>query len=339
MKNTTGNYISLGHGGGGRETASLINNIIKRNLGNSILDKMEDGAVLTSKKEIVYSTDSFVVSPLFFPGGDIGKLSICGTVNDISVMGARPVYMSFSLIIEEGFSVRELEKIVESAAATASEAGIDIVCGDTKVVEKGSCDGIYINTSGIGYLESPRRLSCESVNAGDSILISGDIGRHGACIMALRNNIGSSEEIASDCALLTPLTYGLYGDPEIGLRMMRDTTRGGLAAALNEIAEASCVTISIEEESVPVSKSVAAVSGLLGISPFTMACEGRFTAAVKSDDANKALDKLRSLPGGENAAIIGRAEEKKKVPAVIVTPLGARRVLEMPRGEMLPRIC
>jgi hydrogenase expression/formation protein HypE len=322
--------IKLADGGGGKETAVLIENIILKHLGNEVLGRLEDGAVLPGQDSVVFTTDSYVVKPLFFPGGDIGKLAVCGTLNDLAVMGAVPEHLSLALIIEE--------RIVESIAAECVRERVRVVCGDTKVVEKGSGDGLFINTSGIGRLRPGVSLSASGMRPGDSILLNGPVGQHGAAILGARKELGFSAGIESDCAALTSLISAVF-DCGGGVRAMRDATRGGLAAVVNELGRLSGVTVCIDEAKVPIPDQVQAACGLLGLSPFELANEGRVVAAVDPGRAEEILSAMRGHPLGRQAEIIGRVEEKGPFPAVLKTRLGARIVLEMPRGEHLPRIC
>ncbi len=330
--------IKLAHGGGGKETAALVNDLIRRQLGNDILDRMEDGAVLVQEGKTVFTTDSFVVKPLFFPGGDIGKLSVCGTINDIAVMGAVPQYLSLSLIIEEGFSLADLERIVESIASECGKEGVKVVCGDTKVVEKGSGDGLFINTAGIGRLREGVTWSISSVEAGDAILTNGFIGEHGAAILGARKELNFISDIESDCASLTSLVSQIMTNgPDI--HAMRDATRGGIAAVVNEMGLASGLTICLEEEKVPVSPKVSSICDLLGIRPLELANEGKMVVALKPEHADEVLVSMRAHPLGKHAEIIGYAEAMGPFPSVLKNSLGARVILDMPAGEHLPRIC
>ena len=329
--------IRLASGGGGKETAALIETVILRHLGNGALNRLEDGAVLPGSEKIVFTTDSYVVKPLFFPGGDIGKLSVCGTINDLAVMGAIPRYLSLALIIEEGFELDSLIRIVESIAAESRRENVDVVCGDTKVVERGSGDGLFINTSGVGILREGVSLSAAGLRPGDSILLNGPVGDHGVAILGAREELNFSAGVDSDCASLTSLVSDILDCG--GVRCMRDATRGGLAAVLNELGQASRVTVGMDEDSVPVSERVRAACDLLGLSPFEMANEGKVVVGADCAVADRILEAMRHHPLGKHAAIVGRVEEKGPFPAVMTNRLGARIVLEMPRGEHLPRIC
>lgn len=329
--------IKLASGGGGRETAALIENVILKHLGNEVLNRLDDGAVLRGKGDFVFTTDSYVVKPLFFPGGDIGKLSVCGTINDLAVMGAIPEYLSLSLIIEEGFELASLERIVGSIAAECRKEKVDVVCGDTKVVDRGSGDGLFINTSGVGRLREGVSLSSSNLEPGDAILLNGSVGEHGVAILGAREELNLSAGVESDCASLTSLVTTILENGRV--RAMRDATRGGLAAVVNEMGKMSGVTVVIDEVKVPVTEKIHAACGLLGLSPFELANEGKVVVAAESAAAERILSAMRNHPLGRRAEIIGVVEEKGSFPAVLKTRLGTRIVLEMPRGEHLPRIC
>ena len=330
--------IRLAHGGGGRETNELLSSLVRRHLGNPILDKMEDGAKLTVGNDIVFTTDSFVVKPLFFPGADIGKLAVCGTVNDLAVMGAIPRYISLALIIEEGFEIAELDKILESIASISKQSDVSVVCGDTKVVERGAADKIFINTSGIGALRPGTDFSAANIEPGDTLLVSGPVGDHGVAILSARNQFNFAAGVESDCASLLPLVDALIASG-CEIHALRDATRGGLAAVLNEWGMASKVTTLLDEPAVPVRESVRSACELLGFSPLDLANEGKLVVAVSGRDGAKALAALRGLRLGAEAAIIGTVEPAGRFPAIRKTAVGSRVIMEMPRGELLPRIC
>lgn len=330
--------IKLSHGGGGRETADLISSRILKYLGNDRLNRLEDGARLPDLHSPVFTTDSFVIKPLFFPGGDIGKLAVCGTANDLSVMGATPEYLSLCLIIEEGFLLDELDRILQSISNEAASLKIKIVCGDTKVVEKGCADGLFINTSGIGNALKGFSPSIHSIKEGDALIFSGQTGNHGIAILSARKELRFSSEISSDCALLHPLVERIAasgGD----VHAMRDATRGGLSAVANEMGFASNLTLELHEEKIPIHPAVRSACDLLGLNPLDLANEGKLLLAVTPNDAEKTLAAMRRHPLGRDAAIIGKAVKKGPFPAVLETTLGGRLILEMPRGELLPRIC
>lgn len=329
--------ITLDYGSGGKKTSALIEEMILPLLGNQALDELTDGAILPGAEKLVFSTDSFVVSPCFFPGGDVGKLSVCGTVNDVCVSGGEPRYLSLGLILEEGFPTGDLERILQSIGNTARQAGVQIVTGDTKVVERGRGDGIYINTSGIGFLRRPG-LSPRSIRPGDSVLLSGTAGEHGAAVMLARNANLVQGELVSDCAPLTGLSRALYtlGD---ALRVMRDPTRGGVATTLCEFVENTPLTVELQEEAIPVSRAVLSACDILGLDPLYCACEGRLLAVVAPEAEREALSLMRSVPEGEGAAVIGRITDARPGRVVIRTAVGGSRIAAKLTGAQLPRIC
>ncbi len=329
--------ITLAHGSGGEETRKLIQELFIKEFEDEELRKMEDSAVLNLGKKIAFTTDGFTVSPIFFKGGDIGKLAVSGTVNDLAVMGARPLFMSLSFIIEEGFPYEDLRRIVKSIKETAKEAGIRIVTGDTKVVPKGNADRIFISASGIGEVVY-EGLSSHSLKEGDVIIVSGTVGDHGACILAEREGIEMDIELESDCRPLWDLIESVLKEVE-GIKAMRDPTRGGISAVLNEWAEASNVEILVEEESIPVKEPVRGICELLGFEPFHLANEGMVVIAVREEEAEKTLNLLRSHDKGREASIIGRVVSEGKGRVILKTPYGVERIMEAPSGELLPRIC
>ena len=328
--------ISLDYGSGGKKTARLIEKLIVPRLDNPALRELGDGAIVDGGEKLVFSTDSFVVSPLFFPGGDIGKLSVCGTVNDLSMCGAEPKYLSCSFIIEEGFPLSELERIVESMAAQCEKAGVQIVTGDTKVVEKGRGDGIYINTAGIGVLRHPG-LSPGNIRPGDKVLVSGFVGDHGTAVMLARNQMMQGD-IASDCAALNGLTEVILGAAP-GVRVLRDPTRGGVATTLNEFVEGTALGIELEEARIPVRPQVQAACDMLGLDPLYCANEGKLLAVVDPADADKVLAAMRSHELGAHAAVIGEVTERYPGKLTMRTAFGGSRVLQKLSGAQLPRIC
>ena len=328
--------ITLDYGSGGKKTSRLIEKMIVPALDNPALSALGDGAVLQGGDTLVFSTDSFVVDPIFFPGGDIGKLSVCGTVNDIAVCGAEPRYLSCSFIIEEGLELSALEKIVQSIRRQCDRAGVQVVTGDTKVVEKGRGDRIYINTAGIGIMKHPG-LGCDKIQSGDAVLVSGTVGDHGTAVMLARNGLLQGD-IKSDCAALNGLTEALLSGCS-GVRVLRDPTRGGLATTLNEFIEGTALGIELEEDSVPVRDDVRAACDMLGLEPMYCANEGKIIAVVAPEQAERALEAMRSLPEGENAAIIGRVSEKYPGKLVVKTRLGGSRIMQKLTGAQLPRIC
>ncbi len=324
--------INMSHGSGGKASAELMKDIFGKYFSNEILNKMEDAAVLELNGKFAFSTDSFVVTPVVFKGGDIGKLSVCGTVNDLLMMGSEPKYITAGFILEEGLELQVLEEIVASMAKTAQDVGVRIVAGDTKVVEgKG---GLYINTSGIGVIPEERDISAANCSEGDLILISGSLGDHHACILSARMEIENN--ITSDCACLKPVV-DLLLNHKIAVKTMRDVTRGGLGTILNEIADASKCGIEIDEEAVPVRPEVRGFCDILGLDPLYMGNEGKMIVVVSREDAEKALELMKETEMGKDAAIIAKAVAGKGVS--MKTRLGGSRVVDVLYGEGLPRIC
>ncbi|MBD3790699.1 MAG: hydrogenase expression/formation protein HypE [Campylobacterales bacterium] len=328
--------IGLAHGNGGEENGRLIEELFYRHFQNEILQQAEDAAVIEEGK-LAFTTDSFTVTPLFFRGGDIGKLSICGTCNDLAMMGAKPKYLTCAVIIEEGFELSELEKIVLSMKSELEKNGAVIVSGDTKVVPKGSVDRIFINTTGIGEIRY-RGISSNRISQSDLIIVSDTIGRHGASIFLEREGMEFSTALESDCRSLWPVVEKLI-EAKIEIKAMRDATRGGVAAVLNEWARQSDICIEVQEEKVPISREVKGVCELLGFEPFTLANEGTFLIAVEPKDAPKTLEVLRSMEASSMAEIIGEVTAGYPQKVLLKTPYGTSRFLELPSGELLPRIC
>lgn len=328
--------ITLDYGSGGKKTSELIENLIVKNLKNDALAALGDGAVLGGAERLVFSTDSFVVSPHFFPGGDIGKLCVCGTVNDVAMSGGVPKYLSLSFIIEEGLRVSDLESIIASVAKTAKAAGVSVVTGDTKVVERGRGDGIYINTAGIGFL-AHGNLSPKNIRTGDKVILSGTAGDHGAAVMLARNKNLVEGEILSDCAPLNTLCERLYtlGD---SLRVLRDPTRGGIATTLCEFVEGTQLSIELSEANIPVNPSVASACDILGLDPLYCACEGKLLAVVSPEAAVKALEIMHGAQEGRQAAIIGEVTDTRAGKVIVEGEFGARVVSKL-SGALLPRIC
>ena len=326
--------INMSHGSGGKATSELVEQVFKKNFSNSILDKMEDAAVLDVSKvaRIAYTTDSFVVKPIFFKGGSIGSLAVCGTVNDLLMMGAKPKYLTVGFIIEEGLEINDLEKIAVDMKTAAEEAGVVIVAGDTKVVDGNG--GIYINTSGIGIIETNRNINASTAKDGDVLIISGSLGNHHACILSHRMNLDNN--IYSDCAPLSEIVTALL-KADIDVKTMRDITRGGLATVLNEIAVCSQVAINIYEEKIPVDNEVKGFCSILGLDPLYMGNEGKMLCIVAPEDAERALELIRKSRYGTNASIIGNAAKGNNV--VLTTRLGGKRIIDVLYGEGLPRIC
>jgi hydrogenase expression/formation protein HypE len=329
--------IQLSHGGGGEETNSLIHDLFYHHFSNDVLLAAEDAAVLEVKNKIAFTTDSFTVSPIFFNGGNIGKLAIAGTVNDLAMMGAKPLYLSSSFIIEEGFPFEDLETIVKAMAEELKHSGAKIVCGDTKVVPKGAVDQIFINTSGIGEIEK-EGISANNLQAGDVIIVSGDVGRHGAAILMEREGLGISGNLQSDCATLWPAVQALI-DANVTISAMRDATRGGLSAVLNEWAEQSAVCLEIEEASVPVNEAVQGICELFGFEAFDFANEGTFILSVPPEDAQIAIEALQKIVVTSKATVIGQVSMKKEGKVILHSAYGSSRYLDLPKGELLPRIC
>jgi hydrogenase expression/formation protein HypE len=330
----TNETIQLAHGGGGRLMQRLLSMIQSVLLAPST-NKKHDGAIFEASSRLAFTTDSYVITPRFFPGGDIGALAVYGTVNDLAMCGAMPLYFSVGLIIEEGLSMQELSSILRSMRSAADEVGASIVTGDTKVVERGKGDGIFINTAGIGQVLSGANVAPSNVMPGDRIIVSGDVGRHGVAILSVREGLQFETSIESDCAALHSLVGALVSSGEV--HCLRDLTRGGLAAALHEIARDAQVSIEIKEDAVPVSEEVKSACELLGLDPFFSANEGRMIAFVPEEQASIALLALQSHPLGRGAAIIGEVSRGSGV--VLQNRFGGRRLLDLPLGEQLPRIC
>jgi len=332
--------ITLSHGAGGKATHTLIDAVFLDAFRNPVLEAMEDGASVTAgDTRLAFTTDSYVVHPLFFPGGDIGDLAVNGTVNDLAMCGARPLYLSAGFILEEGFPVADLQRIVDSMAKAATAAGVQIVTGDTKVVERGKCDGCYINTAGVGVLERPGLLSAATAKPGDKVIVSGEIGDHGVTVMLARGELDIEADIVSDTAPLHELVADLLDAVPEGVRLLRDATRGGVATILNEVAAASQVAVVVDEASVPVQEVVTGASELLGIDPLYVACEGRLVTIVDPAHADAALAALRSRPLGEKAAVIGELKEDPPGLVLLRTSFGGTRIVDMLVGDPLPRIC
>ena len=340
--------ILLAHGSGGKLSHDLVATLFLRCFGNPTLLQLDDSAVMTfpapesesQGSRLAFTTDSYVVSPLFFPGGDIGKLAVCGTVNDLSMSGARPLWLSAGFIVEEGLPLADLERIVASMAATAKRAGVQIVTGDTKVVGRGSADKLFINTAGVGLVPPGVIIAGDRAQPGDLILLSGSIGDHGMTIMTQREGLQFDSPLESDCAPLNGLVSSLMAAlPPGTLHCLRDPTRGGLATALNELAARSGVGIEIDESDLPVREAVRGACELLGLDPLYVANEGKLVAIVAPEATEAALAALRAHEYGRDAVPIGRVTEVHPGRVVLHTSLGARRVVDMLMGEQLPRIC
>lgn len=333
--------IVLGHGSGGLMTHDLIRDVFQSRLSNAILNAANDAAIITETppgKRLVVSTDAHIIFPLFFAGGDIGRLAVCGTVNDVAMLGAEPRFLTATFILEEGFSIRELEMVVDSFAEASREAGVELIAADTKVTEKGKSDKLFISTTGFGWADSNLQIGGEQAKPGDAVIVSGPIGNHGVAVAEARGNLGFSTRVSSDIAPLNHLVKALL-NAGLDVHVLRDPTRGGLATTLVEIARQSRVSIELDEESIPVDKPVRKTCELLGLDPLYMANEGKLILILPADQAEDALRVMRSTRYGEEASLIGQVLEPSKGQVWLKTPFGTTRVLEMLAGEMLPRIC
>jgi hydrogenase expression/formation protein HypE len=331
--------VDMSHGSGGRAMAQLIEELFAKHLGNEYLAQGDDGARLpVVNGRLVMATDSHVVSPLFFPGGDIGCLSVHGTINDVAVMGAKPLYLAAGFVLEEGYPLADLARIVESMAAAAREAGVPVVTGDTKVVEAGKADGVFITTCGVGVLREGVDLSGANARPGDAVLVSGDLGDHGTAIMSVREGLEFSTAIRSDTAALHGLIEVMLATG-VDIRCLRDPTRGGLATTLNEIARQSKVGVMLEEKAIPVKAEVAAACEFLGLDPLYVANEGKLVAVVAEGDAERLLAAMRAHPLGRNAARVGSVITDEHRFVQMTTSMGGRRIVDWLTGEQLPRIC
>jgi hydrogenase expression/formation protein HypE len=332
--------IVMAHGGGGRLMQQLLDNIIQPVFSNPVLNQKHDSAVFSiNGSKLAFTTDSYVVKPLFFPGGDIGKLAVCGTLNDLAMSGALPLYLSCSLIIEEGFAMQDLQRIVQSMQQAAQQAGVMIVTGDTKVVDHGSGDGVFINTAGIGVIADNINVSPARIQVGDSIIINSDLARHGIAIMLEREGMNFGHSIASDCADLSGLVQDLI-QTDIGIHCMRDLTRGGLASGLIELATVSKHQFEIKETALPIQQDVSSACEILGFDPLYIANEGCFALFVPEAQTEQALSALNQHPLGQLACLIGRVKAThQKGLVTLKTATGISRVLDLMSGEQLPRIC
>jgi hydrogenase expression/formation protein HypE len=332
--------VQLGHGSGGRQSAALVRDRFLTHLSNDILAKLTDAAVVdVAGRQIAVSTDSFVIHPLEFPGGDIGSLSVHGTLNDVAMMGARPLYLTAGFVLEEGLSLTLLSRIVASMAGAAGAAGVPIICGDTKVVERGKADGLFINTTGIGRMDPAFAPSPEKAKAGDVVIVSGPIGRHGIAVMAKREGLEFDVEIESDAATLWPLVERMRETVGDAVHVLRDPTRGGVASALNEIAHTAGVGILLTENWLPIPEPVVAACELLGFDPLYVANEGILIAIVDERAATKTVKALQSHPLGAGAAVIGTVVTQNPGLVALETSVGGTRVVDMLPGDQLPRIC
>ncbi|MCX7911941.1 MAG: hydrogenase expression/formation protein HypE [Dehalococcoidales bacterium] len=330
--------VLLAHGSGGRLMHELIESFLGE-LRNPLLERMDDSAVFDSPgHRLAFTTDSYTVSPLFFPGGDIGRLAVCGTVNDLAMSGARPLYLSLAFIIEEGFALADLKKVLRSIKEAAEEAGVKVITGDTKVVNRGKADGLFINTSGIGIVPEGVEVSASRAAPGDMVIVSGNLGEHGIAVLSQREGLRFEIPVASDTAPLNGLVGEMLGaSPNI--HCLRDPTRGGLAATLNEFARSSRVGIRIEEEKIPVDGAVLAACEMLGLDPLYIANEGKLVAIVAPQDAAIVLAAMKRHRYGRNAAIIGEVVAARSGEVMLKTRFGSSRIIDMPAGELLPRIC
>ncbi|HZE00981.1 MAG TPA: hydrogenase expression/formation protein HypE [Pseudonocardiaceae bacterium] len=332
--------ITLAHGAGGKATQSLIEAIFLDAFRNPLLEPLEDAATVTAGDvQLAFTTDSYVVSPLFFPGGNIGDLAVNGTVNDLAVSGARPAHLSAGFILEEGFPVEDLRRIVTSMAAAAAAAGVSIVTGDTKVVQRGKGDGCYINTAGVGLITGGLNLGVATARPGDVVIVSGPVGDHGITIMLERGELDLEAELVSDTASVHELVQGLLDAVGPDVRAMRDATRGGVATILNEVATAAGVAVVVEEEAVPVRPEVRGACELLGIDPLYVACEGRIVVIVDPGAADAAVAALQAHPLGAGATIVGRVAEDPPGLVLLKTGFGGTRIIDLLVGDPLPRIC
>ncbi|CAG0992914.1 Carbamoyl dehydratase HypE [Anaerolineae bacterium] len=331
--------VLLAHGSGGSYSRRLIEEVFAKAFANPLLAPLNDQAVFSLKAEkLAFTTDSYVVNPIFFPGGDIGKLSVCGTINDLAVGGAEPIYLSASFIIEEGLPMEELRRVVDSMAAAARAAGVYIVTGDTKVVERGKGDKIFITTTGIGVVRGGE-LTPANIRPGDAVIVSGTMGDHGIAIMTHREGIMMDAPVLSDCAPLHELAAGLLDAVPSGVRAIRDPTRGGLATVLNEFAASCGCCITLNEDALPVREAVRGACELLGFDPLYLANEGKLVAVVEGSRAEAALSALKADPLGRDAAIVGTVTESPEGKVLLETSIGNRRIIDMLSGEQLPRIC
>jgi hydrogenase expression/formation protein HypE len=335
---STNEQIVLAHGGGGELTRRLIHDRFLPLLANPLLNPLSDSALLTVSGRIAFTTDSFVVQPLEFPGGDIGRLAVCGTVNDLAVAGAVPKALSLAVVMEEGLDLALLDRVVKSIADTATEAGVVIATGDTKVIERRGADGLIITTAGVGELRDNARLGADRLSPGDAVIVTGPIAEHGLAIMSVREGLGFDTQLISDVAPLAGLVEAMYADGA-DIKFMRDPTRGGVAGVLADLAEDSRLTIEVREPSVPISPVARHTAELLGLDPLTVANEGKIVVVVAGEDADRLFQACRNHPLGRHAAVIGRVVESEPPLVELITEAGGRRIVQRPYGEELPRIC
>jgi hydrogenase expression/formation protein HypE len=331
--------ILLAHGSGGRLTSDLIASKFLPHLGNDLLEVLGDSAVFSlGDRRLCFTTDSYVVNPIFFPGGNIGSLAVHGTVNDISVCGGRPMFLSAGFILEEGFPMAHLEAVIEAMAGAAREAGVKIVTGDTKVVAKGSADKIFINTSGVGVIEYPEEISVRQIREGDVIIVNGTIGDHGAAILSVREELKFVSGLMSDCASLNGLIHGILGVcPSV--HFMRDATRGGLGAILSEVASSANIRIEISEKAIPVKEEVRGLCEILGLDPLYIANEGKVVLFCPAAEGEKVLSFMKGHALGKDAALIGEVKSLGQKRVILHTAIGGSREIDLPVGELIPRIC
>lgn len=330
--------VTMAHGAGGKQTSELIDQVFGAHFANPDLTADDAAVLVPPVGKMAMSTDGFIVSPAFFPGGNIGKLSICGTVNDLACMGAKPLYLSCAFVIEEGFPMEKLEEIAAAMEKTAKEAGVRIVSGDTKVAGKGQVDGVFITTTGVGEILDGVSTSGKFARPGDAIIVTGDIGRHGCTILLAREDFGIEADVTSDCAPLWGTVKAVLDETK-EIHVIRDATRGGVGTVLYEIAGQSQVGIKLHMQDVPVAKEVKGVCGMLGLEPLYLACEGRLVLVAPKEQAQKIVDVLKTCPYSEDAAIIGEITEEHPGKVVMTTEIGAQTILAQPGGELLPRIC
>lgn len=338
MEKEMSDKILLAHGSGGRLSHELIEDNFIKPLSNPLLAGLNDSAVFDFNGRLAFTTDSYVVNPIFFPGGDIGTLAVSGTVNDLAMSGARPLYLSLAVILEEGITRNDLQRVVDSIKRTAMAAGVEIIAGDTKVVPRGAADRMFINTSGVGIVPKNVNISGRNAKPGDILIVSGTIGDHGMAVLSVREGISFSTKLMSDCAPLSGLVAEMVKVSE-KIKCLRDPTRGGLVTSLNEIAQQSRVSIRIEEEKIPLRDEVQSACEMLGLDPLCIANEGKLVAVVSPEDADRVLSAMRQHPLGGRAAVIGEVKAENPGRVVMTTFLGTSRIIDMPTGDLLPRIC
>lgn len=330
--------VTLAHGAGGRQTSELIHEVFEAHFSNPLFTPDDAAVIEMDAGKIAMSTDGFIVSPFEFPGGNVGKLSICGTVNDLSCMGAQPLYLTCAFVIEEGFPMDKLEEIAASMEKTAGEVGVRIVAGDTKVAGKGQVDGVFITTTGVGRIREGIKTGGALARPGDAVIVTGDVGRHGCTILLARDEYGIEADVDSDCAPLWKNVEAVL-DAAPDVHVIRDATRGGVGTVLYEIAEQSKVGVRINAEDVPVDGAVRGVCGMLGLEPLYLACEGRLVIITPKETADQVLEALRKCKYSENAAVIGEITDELPGKVTMLTEIGAETLLPQPGGELLPRIC